>query len=108
MITEAVVSGLISLRLGDDLLTRLEHEVSRSGKARSDIVRDAVASYLTQQERERFLADIARAARARGSEEALELAAEALPFDNEALGLLDMPAVHDVAGSYRARPKRRR
>jgi predicted DNA-binding protein len=102
------VSGLISLRLADDLLSRLEREVARTGRARSDIVRDAVASYLSGQERDRFLQEIARAAKARGPAEALELAEEALPFDNEALGLSDALAVHEEAGAWRIKPKKRR
>jgi predicted transcriptional regulator len=81
------VSGLISLRLADELLAKLEREAARAGKARSEIVRDAVVSYLSRQERDRFLADIARAAKVRGPAESLALAEEALPFDNEALGL---------------------
>jgi hypothetical protein len=40
-------------------------------------------------ERERFLADIARAARDRGDEEALGFAAEAFWTDNEALELTE-------------------
>jgi predicted DNA-binding protein len=108
VIAEIAMPELISLRLADDLLSKLEREATRSGRGRSEIVRDAVTGYLAQLERDRFLAEIARAARARGPDEALALAGEALPFDNEALGLLDMPAVQDVRGSYRTKPRKRR
>ena len=44
-----------------------------------------MADYLKRQERDRFLAEIARDARAASKSEAFDLAEEALPLDNEAL-----------------------
>jgi predicted DNA-binding protein len=77
--------SIVSIRLPDDIERSLNREAERTQRAKSEIARDAIADYLKRQERERFLADIARAARSRGDSEALELADEALQFDNEAL-----------------------
>lgn len=76
---------LVSIRLPDDVEARLTREAARVQRPKSEIARDAIVAYLERLERERFLADIARAARARGDDEALELADEALPTDNESL-----------------------
>jgi predicted transcriptional regulator len=75
----------VSIRLSDDVERRLEAEAQRTQRGKSEVARDAIVEYLQRQERERFLAAIARAARARGTDEALALAEEALPLDNEAL-----------------------
>ena len=77
--------SIVSIRLPDDIERSLNREAERTQRAKSEIARDAIADYLKRQERERFLAEIARAARSRGDSEALELADEALPFDNEAM-----------------------
>ncbi len=77
--------SIVSIRLPDDIERSLNREAERTQRAKSEIARDAIADYLKRQERERFLGDIARAARARGDLEALDLADEALPFDNEAM-----------------------
>ena len=75
----------VSIRLPDDIELSLNREAQRTQRAKSEIARDAIAEYLERQERDRFLAEIARAARARGDSDALSLAAEALPLDNEAM-----------------------
>jgi predicted transcriptional regulator len=75
----------VSIRLPDDVERRLAEEAQRTRRGKSEIARVAIIHYLERQERERFLADIARAARVRRPEETLELAEEALPLDNEAL-----------------------
>jgi predicted transcriptional regulator len=77
--------SIVSIRLSGDIELSLNREAKRTQRAKSEIARDAIAQYLQRQERDRFLAEIARAARARGDSDALDLAAEALPFDNEAL-----------------------
>lgn len=77
--------SLVSIRLPDDVEARLAREAERAQRPKSEIARDAIVDYLERLERERFLAEIARAARARGDDEALEVANEALPTDNEAL-----------------------
>jgi predicted transcriptional regulator len=75
----------ISIRLPDDVAAQLTREAERARRPKSDVARDAIMEYLSRVERDRFLAEIARAARSRGEAEAMESAEEALPFDNEAL-----------------------
>jgi predicted transcriptional regulator len=77
--------AIVSIRLPDDVVFSLNREAERTQRAKSEIARDAIAEYLKRQERDRFLAEIARAARASSESEALELADEALPLDNEVL-----------------------
>ncbi len=55
-------------------------------------------------ERERFLGEIARAARARGDDEALATASEGLRTDNEALAMGE--GVQERKSSYRRTHKR--
>jgi hypothetical protein len=63
---------------------------------------------LKRQERDRFLAEIARAARARGDAEATDLAGEALPLDNEALEQTErFIGVSEPRAKYKARRKKR-
>ena len=57
-------------------------------------------------ERERFLEDIARAARQRGRTEALGVAAEALVTDNEALAVSKLPGVQEPKPRYGARKRK--
>lgn len=101
------MSELISLRLPDDLLASLTREAGRVGRPRSEIVREAVSTYLAQLERDRFLGEIARAARAGSSDEALYLAEEALPLDNEARDLAERRSVQDSRETYGMRRKKR-
>lgn len=54
--------------------------------AQLDAAISAIAGYLARRARARFQAEIARAAAAPG-EDAINLAEEALPFDNEGLEL---------------------
>src|ERR1700679_639764 len=77
--------SIVSIRLPDDIELSLNREAERTQRAKSEIARDAIAQYLQRQERDGFLAEIARAARARGDSDAFEITAELLPFDNEAL-----------------------
>jgi predicted transcriptional regulator len=81
---------VISLRLPDELEEKLAREAERANTARSEIARRAVAEYLQRLERERLLADMVAAARALAADpdaraEALQIAADFLPLDNEAL-----------------------
>jgi predicted transcriptional regulator len=99
--------SIVSIRLPDDIERSLNREAERTQRAKSEIARDAIADYLKRQERERFLADIARAARARGDLEALDLANEALPLDNEAMELTErFSGVNEPRTKY-ARAKRK-
>ncbi len=98
----------VSIRLPDDVERRLAEEAQRTQRGKSEIARVAIIDYLERQERERFLADIARAARARGQEEALALAEEALLLDNEAFQATEGSLqVHEPKAKYRMRRKKR-
>jgi predicted transcriptional regulator len=99
---------LISIRLPDDVEAGLEQEAERLQRPKSEIARDAIVDYLQRQARERFLAEIARAARVRGDAEALEVAAEALPLDNEALELVEGSRVGEAKDRYRAGKRKKR
>lgn len=94
--------GVLSMRLDDELDQRLSREAERENRTRSELVREALAAFLSERERERFLAEIARAARAIDAGDAKAVAAEALPLDNEALGTAEPRA------AYRASPGSRR
>lgn len=94
--------GVLSMRLDDDLDQRLSREAERENRTRSDLVRDALGAFLGERERQRFLGEIARAARGIDAGEAKAVAAEALPLDNEVLGAAEPRA------AYRASPGNRR
>ena len=99
--------SVISLRLPDDLEAKLEQEASRTSRAKSEIARDAIVDYLARQERERFLASLEAAARSlaadpQSTSEALSVASEFLPLENEALALGEPPS------GYRAAPATKR
>jgi predicted transcriptional regulator len=97
---------LVSIRLPDDVEARLAREAARLELPKSELARDAIVDYLERIERERFLGEIARAARARGDDEALAAASEALATDNEALAMGE--GVQERKASYRATRKRKR
>jgi len=99
--------SIVSIRLPHDIELGLTREAELTHRAKSEIARDAIAEYLKRQERDRFLADIARAARARGDAEALDLAGEALPIDNEALEGIEGLSVSEPRAKYKARRKKR-
>jgi predicted transcriptional regulator len=100
--------SIVSIRLPDDVELSLSREAERTQRAKSEIAREAIADYLKRQERDRFIADIARAARARGDSEALDLASEALPLDNEALERTErFSGVREPGAKYKARRKKR-
>ena len=89
-----------SLRLPEDLESRLDAEARREGVARSEIARAAIAEFLERKERQRTIAAFVAEARAAYADpkirkEALALAEEALPLDNEGL------RVAESRGSYR-------
>ena len=81
----------LSIRLSDDLDARLSEESRLASQPKSLLVRTALEQFLVGRRHERFLARLAAAAAATESD-AGELAAEALPFDNEALALGRDPA----------------
>lgn len=77
----------LNMRLDDDLEARLAREASLLDRTRSDLARTALEAYLAHCERQRFQAEILRAARARGDKEAIAAVAEALYTDNESFDL---------------------
>ncbi len=90
--------GVLSMRLDDELDQRLSSEAERESRTRSEVVREALSSFLDEREKQRFVGDLARAARALDPHEARAIAEEALPLDNEALGTAEPKA------AYRAKP----
>lgn len=97
--------GTLNIRIDDALEHRLAREAEIGEQTRSELARDAIAAFLDQRERGRFLDEIARAARADRSD-ALAIAEEALVAGNEVLDHAQH-AVHQPAAPYRARRRRR-
>lgn len=93
--------SLLSIRLPQDVETRLALEAERVRRPKSEIAREAIVDYLERMERERFLAEIARAARSRGDEEVLAAVEESLSLDNEALTAAEGPDVREPSAGYR-------
>ena len=86
--------GTLSIRLPDGLDQQLHEEARLAEKTRSELVRDLVAEYLVRRERERFMAELVAEAKAAYSDpdirrEALQIAEDFLPLDNEALDLAE-------------------
>lgn len=80
----------LSIRLPEALERQLQKEARKADKTRSELVRDIVADYLARVERERFMAELAQEARQGYADpklrrEALDLAEDFLPLENEAL-----------------------
>ncbi len=95
----------LNLRLDDDLDRRLAREAELAEETRSEVARQAIEQFLSDRQRQRFLSEIARAARERGAAEGLALAEEALDIDNEALALAEGKLAQPQA-RYRVRRKR--
>ena len=83
---------ILSIRLSEDLDTRLSEESRAARQPKSLLARTALEQFLARQRRERLLARLARAAGAIDGREADALAAEALPLDNESLELAERRA----------------
>lgn len=84
----------ISLRLPEEIETRLAEESRLEGRPRSEVVREAIVEYITRRERERFMAEMVAAARALAADpvasaEARELAEEAIESGNAALDIAE-------------------
>ena len=80
--------SILSIRLSDDLDARLSEESRLASQPKSLLARTALEQYLAGRRHERLLARLAAAAAATESDGAV-FAAEALPFDNEALALAE-------------------
>jgi predicted DNA-binding protein len=100
--------SLVSIRLPDEVEARLAEEAERTQRPKSEIARDAIIDYLERTERDRFLAEIARAARARDGREVVAGVEEALPLDNEALDIAEARVVREPRAKYRARKKKKK
>jgi predicted DNA-binding protein len=96
--------SLISLRLPDDLDALLNQEAKASKRAKSEIARTAIADYLKKQERERFMAAYIRSIASRDPAEALAMAEEFLPLENEALALAESGGRSRVLAAWESRP----
>ncbi len=75
----------LSIRLPEDIETRLAEEARLEGRPRSEVAREAIAEYLERREKERFMAEMVAAARALAADpaarrESLEIAND-LPDD---------------------------
>jgi predicted transcriptional regulator len=102
----------LSLRLPDELESKLDEEARREGVGRSEIARTAIAEFLERKERERHMAAFVAEAKAAYGDpqiraQALALAEEALPLDNEALRIAEPRGKYAPASRRRARAKRR-
>ena len=75
----------LSIRLSERLDEHLTVESRLAGQPKSLIARNALEQFLENRRRERFLAQMTRAATAIDFNETATLVEEALPFDNEAL-----------------------
>ena len=93
--------SLVSIRLPDDIEAQLAREAERTQRPKSEIARDAIVDYLRRSERERFLAEIARAARARDTADAVAVAEESLPVDNESLTIAEAHGVREAPRPYK-------
>ena len=96
----------LNLRLDDALDRRLAREAELEDQTRSELARQAISAYLSACERQRFQAEIARAARDRGSREAIALSEDALFAGNEALEIAERTAAEPKA-RYRVKRKKR-
>lgn len=101
-----------SLRLPDDLESRLDEEARREGVARSEIARAAIAGFLEQKERERTIAAFVAEARSAYADpkirkETLVLAEEAVALDNEGLRVAESRGRHGESPAAGRRRKKR-
>jgi predicted transcriptional regulator len=100
----------LSIRIPEELDSRLDTEAQRAGVPRSEIARTALEDFLSRRERERFLAAFVAEARATygdavNRDEMLALADEALPHDNAALEIAEAGPAGRRKARRNARPK---
>lgn len=101
-----------SLRLPENLESRLDDEARREGVARSEIARTAIAEFLARKERQRTIAAFVAEARAAYADpkirkEALTLAEEAVPLDNEGLRVAESQRPYRGSSAAGQRRKKR-
>ena len=90
-----------SLRLPHDLERRLREEARQCGQPRSELIREALELLLRRRKQERFMAGLVAAAEALAGDasaraESLDVAAEFLAADGEALAMAEGAA--DASG----------
>jgi predicted transcriptional regulator len=100
------IMATLNMRLDDELDRRLSAEAEHAAETRSELARRAIEEFLSRRQRQRFLDEIARAARARGTREAVATAEEALYTDNEALARAETRSAEPRA-RYRVRRRKR-
>jgi predicted transcriptional regulator len=103
--------GGFSLRLPEDLESKLDEEARREGVPRSEVARSAIAEFLERKERERYIAAFVAEAKAAYAdpdirEEALTLAEEALPLDNEGLQVAESRGRYQASSGGRTRKQK--
>ena len=104
--TECITSGacvsILSIRLTNRLNESLNEEARLSRQPKSLIARIALEHFLANRQRERFLAQMTRAAKAIDPDHAVQLAEEALPLDNESMARVEksLLAVMGVATGH--------
>ena len=86
--------GTLTLRLPDELDHRLTAFAKAEDTTRSDLARTALEKFLRDSERERLMAQLVEEARAAYAnedirQEAMKIAAEFLPLENEALDIAE-------------------
>lgn len=101
--------SLLSIRLSDDVDGSLSREAERTHRSKSEIARDAIVEYLKRQERERYLASLEAASKVlahdpESRDEALKIAEEFLPLENEALAVAESRAFLQNAASKQISP----
>ena len=98
-----------SLRLPSDLERRLGEEARHCGQPRSELIREALEELLRRRERERLVARLTAAAEALARDtsaraESLDVAADFLPADGEALALAEEAASRERSGQPAPQP----
>lgn len=88
--------SMLNIRLTDQIEQQLSEEARRKNRTRSEIARDALAWYLTEIEKKRFMNQLLEEAREAYAnenirQEAKEIAEEFLPLENEALDIAEDP-----------------
>lgn len=101
-----------SIRLTEELETKLDEEARREGVARSEVAHTAIAEFLERKERERYTAAFVAEAQATYADpeirkETLALVEEAQPLDNEGLQVAETRSQYATASGGRRRKKKR-
>ena len=98
-----------SMRLPEGLERRLGEEARHCGQPRSELIREALEELLRRREQERFMAGLVAAAEALASDasaraESLDVAADFLLADSEALAMAEVAASQKRTGQPTPQP----